>query len=118
DGGIYVADFYEQRIDHSSHYQGRIHKESGRIYRLRGIGVSPVRTAARSASEGKRFDLSKETPEQLVAHLSDSNKWFRQAARRELLIRGNKSINSDLRPLLLPDGQAGLESLWALNIES
>ena len=32
---MYVADFYEQRIDHASHYQGRIDKESGRIYRLR-----------------------------------------------------------------------------------
>ncbi|HMC10706.1 MAG TPA: PVC-type heme-binding CxxCH protein, partial [Pirellulaceae bacterium] len=32
DGAIYVADMYEQRIDHASHYQGRIHKESGRIY--------------------------------------------------------------------------------------
>jgi putative membrane-bound dehydrogenase-like protein len=36
DGALYVADFYEQRIDHASHYQGRIHRESGRIYRLRG----------------------------------------------------------------------------------
>ncbi len=36
DGALYVADFYEQRIDHASHAQGRVHRESGRIYRLRG----------------------------------------------------------------------------------
>lgn len=35
DGALYIADFYEQRIDHASHAQGRIHRESGRIYRLR-----------------------------------------------------------------------------------
>ncbi len=36
DGGVYISDFYEQRIDHASHYQGRIHRESGRIWRLKG----------------------------------------------------------------------------------
>jgi glucose/arabinose dehydrogenase len=41
DGAVYVADFYEQRIDHASHYQGRIHRESGRIYRIRGKQNSP-----------------------------------------------------------------------------
>jgi glucose/arabinose dehydrogenase len=69
DGGIYVADMYEQRIDHASHYQGRIHKESGRIYRLRAKD-----TMARSASERDRFDLTKESPQQLLEHLNDRNK--------------------------------------------
>src|SRR5690606_25509146 len=36
DGALYIADFYEQRIDHASHSQGRVHRDSGRIYRLRG----------------------------------------------------------------------------------
>src|SRR5438445_5553040 len=49
DGGIYVADMYEQRIDHASHYQGRIDKESGRIYRIRAKG-SPI--------AGPKFDLT------------------------------------------------------------
>ena len=31
DGCIYVADMYEQRIDHASHYQGRVDKDTGRI---------------------------------------------------------------------------------------
>src|SRR5205823_10298186 len=86
DGGIYVADMYEQRIDHASHYQGRIHKESGRIYRLRGAGLRPATTLARSASEGSKFDLTKEPAELLANRLPDHNKWMRQAARRELLI--------------------------------
>ncbi len=35
DGAIYVADLYEQRIDHASHYQGRVDNTNGRIYRIR-----------------------------------------------------------------------------------
>ncbi len=122
DGAIYVADFYEQRIDHASHYQGRVHKESGRIYRIaaRGAGVSPA-TLARSASEGKRFDLTGESPLQLVSHLADKNKWLRQAARRELIIRGPRPASipfasisgSMLSPTSVPDGQTGLEHFWA-----
>lgn len=109
DGGIYVADMYEQRIDHASHYQGRIHKESGRIYRIRSKN-----TLARSASEGnRRFDLSKETPGQLGPRLASPNKWFRQAARREVLVRG---IAGTLQVQSLSDGQVGLENLWAASV--
>jgi putative membrane-bound dehydrogenase-like protein len=118
DGAIYVADFYEQRIDHSSHYQGRVHKETGRIYRLRAKDS----LLTRSASEGNRFDLSKETPEQLLNHLDDKNKWFRQTARREFIIRGDTITGTLVRTLgdgtgRLPDnvGQLMLESLWAMN---
>jgi putative heme-binding domain-containing protein len=112
DGGIYVADFYEQRIDHASHYQGRVHKESGRIYRIRSKDI-----LARSASEGKRFDLTKEPPRQLLNHLTDSNKWLRQAARRELLIRSEKPAIASYR--LSADGdQIALEALWAKNADT
>ena len=62
----------------------------------------------RSISEGKRFDLTKESPQQLLAHLSDKNKWFRQAARREIMIRGGIPVT----------GEIGLEQLWALNANS
>ena len=34
DGAIYVCDFHEQRIDHASHYQGRVTPDTGRIYRI------------------------------------------------------------------------------------
>ncbi len=41
DGALYIADFYEQRIDHASHFQGRIDRDSGRIYRLRAKDAVP-----------------------------------------------------------------------------
>lgn len=110
DGGIYVADMYEQRIDHASHYQGRVHKESGRIYRIGGKD-SPVSIP--------KFDLTKESvATTLYSHLSDRNKWFRQAARRELLILGDKFAANAILPPELPNMQPILEWLWASNVAS
>lgn len=107
DGALYVADFYEQRIDHASHYQGRIHKESGRIYRLR----AKADTASRPS-----IDLTKLNPEELLGLLAHENKWLRQAAQRELLIRGESSVAEPaMQKLSSAEGQESLELLWALN---
>ncbi len=62
DGCIYVADMYEQRIDHSSHYAGRIDRESGRVYRLKR--KDQPRTAA--------FDYVKLSSEELLEVLKTS----------------------------------------------
>lgn len=113
DGGIYVADMYEQRIDHASHYQGRIHKESGRIYRIRAKSTaSALELGNRIPGEGLRFDLSKEESHQLLNHLSSNNKWFRQAARRELIIR--PLLPFPLSSVYAMESQVALEQLWAL----
>ncbi len=99
DGAIYVADMYEQRIDHSSHYAGRIDRSSGRIYALRGA-KSEEPTAVR-----------------LPASLTHPAKWHRQTALRLIGDRRDAS----LIPLLLEQlrkssGQTALESLWALHL--
>lgn len=70
DGAIYICDLYEQRIDHASHYQGRIDRERGRVWRLKRKGG----TAA------ARFDLTNESSDRLIERLNDSNRWFRQTA--------------------------------------
>ena len=107
DGALYVADFYEQRIDHASHYQGRIHKESGRIYRLR---------AKAAAATSAKIDVTKSKPEELLGLLAHENKWLRQAAQRELLIRGDSSVAEPaMQKLSSAEGQESLELLWALN---
>ena len=103
DGAIYVADFYEQRIDHASHYQGRIHKESGRIYRLRAKG---------DTRPPPKFDLRAEPIDQVALHLASDNKWLRQAAQREILFRPSKELGVMLiAPTQGP--QHVLESVWA-----
>jgi putative heme-binding domain-containing protein len=107
DGALYVADFYEQRIDHASHYQGRTHRESGRIYRLRGKNASPP----------PKIDLEKLTTAELIGTLQHENKWFRQEALRLLGDRSDASAIPMLKELIARnDGQTALEALWALHL--
>lgn len=105
DGSIYVADMYEQRIDHSSHYAGRIDRTNGRIYRL---------TAADSAAKKPVAVASKR--EDLVKALQHPARWHRQNAVRVI----GDLKDADLIPELLQQtlestDQTALESLWALN---
>jgi putative membrane-bound dehydrogenase-like protein len=107
DGALYVADFYEQRIDHASHYQGRIHRESGRVYRIAGKNASPA----------PQFDLAKRTTAELIETLKHENKWFRQEALRLLGDRRDESAVPQLQELIAKtEGQTALEGLWALNL--
>ncbi|MFM7040054.1 MAG: PVC-type heme-binding CxxCH protein [Planctomycetaceae bacterium] len=109
DGAIYVADLYEQRIDHSSHYAGRVHKSSGRIYRLTpktNAGSHPTAPAS----------LGKATSQQLVAELHEPSRTRRQTALRLLGDRHDESLIPELRKeLFAASGQTALELLWALH---
>lgn len=105
DGAVYVADFYEQRIDHASHYQGRIHRESGRIYRIR-------------AKEGRdeAVVLAGRTDEELLDALTHPNKWVRQTALQTWADRPDRQawVPKLLGRLEQAEGQAALELLWAV----
>ena len=110
-GDIYVADLYEQRIDHSSHYAGRIHRTSGRIYRL----TTPDRLAQRTTASERPFSASVLNSE-LIAALDHPSKWHRQTAIRLLGDRrASGTITQLLEELPRSTGQAALERLWALN---
>ncbi len=111
DGSLYVADFYEQRIDHASHAQGRIHRESGRIYRLRGPD-----TPGSPALPG---------PEDLggwIDRLGAPIRWQRQTAIRRVIALADDTTPSKLRKLVAagdpeaprPARDAALSSLWVL----
>ncbi|MDA1049704.1 MAG: c-type cytochrome [Planctomycetota bacterium] len=107
DGAIYVADFYEQRIDHASHHQGRVTPDTGRIYRLRAPEAEPVQP----------YDYSKLSALQLLDVLKNENKLHRQIAMRLLGDLRDSSIVPTLDKLLFEtDGQLALEYLWALNL--
>lgn len=107
DGAIYVADFYEQRIDHASHYQGRVTPESGRIYRIRAKNAQPVAVQ----------DLSQLSSEKLLGVLEHPNKWHRQQALRLLADRRDPSIvDQAVARLETASGQTALELLWAVNL--
>jgi putative heme-binding domain-containing protein len=112
DGDIYFADMYEQRIDHSSHYAGRVDKKTGRIYKLtkkgERQGVSPPSNSS--------FDYSKLSTAELIRLLDHPGKWHRQTAIRLLADRKDKASIAQLETeLATATGQSALERLWALN---
>ncbi|MFP6765263.1 MAG: dehydrogenase, partial [Planctomycetaceae bacterium] len=106
DGCIYIADLYEQRIDHSSHYAGRIDRTTGRIYRLRPSGhvTAP--------------DISYEDQPsaKLVELLDHHDKWHRQTINRILADRKDAALIPALAEKTeRAGGQHALELLWALH---
>jgi len=111
DGAIYVADFYEQRIDHASHYQGRIDRGSGRIYRF-GPAV---------ADDDRRWeaeDLDRYDTAQLVSRLVETT--VRWEADTLLRIVGDRHDAAAI-PLLESavtenTGRSSLRALWGLNL--
>lgn len=121
DGDIYIADMYEQRIDHSSHYAGRIDRTNGRIYKLthksddesgeRGGVISPVHP-----------DLKLASATDLIKLLDHPSKWYRQTAVRLLgdhnvprLSEAGFFAEQLTVELAATTGQSALERLWALN---
>lgn len=111
DGALYVADFYEQRIDHASHYQGRVDKQSGRIYR-----IAARQESARTGNDGASLNLRALSSAELLDVLAHPSRWHRQTALRLLGDRGEADLAPELlRRLERADGQQALEWLWALN---
>jgi len=106
DGCIYVADLYEQRIDHSSHYAGRIDRTNGRIYRLK----------PKELPKAKPFDYGKLKSPDLHAQLNHAGKWHRQTTQRLLADRHDeRTQGSLLEQTMKAGGQKALELLWALH---
>jgi putative membrane-bound dehydrogenase-like protein len=106
DGSIYVADLYEQRIDHASHYQGRVHRTSGRIYRIRSKEGASQPVLLHGLSD-----------QALLAKLSHSNRWVRQTALQLWADRPQREkwVPQLLDRLESADGQLALELLWTLH---
>lgn len=106
DGAVYVADMYEQRIDHSSHYAGRIDRTNGRIYRLRG-------KQRLTAAVG---DQQRMSADELIGVLQDGTRTQRQTALRVLGDRRDGSLTGPLyQRVLAATGQPAREYLWALH---
>ena len=106
DGALYVADFYEGRITHVDP-RDTWDRSNGRIYRIRPTEWKP---------RYKLPDLRTAPADELLALLSHKNRWHRWTARRVLIQRQEKALIPTLRERLAgPDGQAALESLWALH---
>ncbi len=107
DGALYVADLYESQIAHLRHFDGVIHRDSGRIYRLR----------AKDAKLAKPVDLGKLSTPDLIKQLASENRWVRQTALRLIGDRKDKSVIPLLAKMVREKSdQLALEALWALNL--
>jgi len=119
DGTLYITDMYRGIIQESqwsgpgTYLRQRIDQygldkvvRHGRIWRLTYEGM------------GRRTDtprMLQETPAQLVAHLSDSNGWWRDTAQQLLVLKQDKSVVPMLRQLARTSDQlARIHAMWTL----
>ncbi len=105
DGWIYVADWYDPQLAHTSNYQGGMDKDRGRIYRIK----------SRDRNPGTAVPGRPTTPEELVAQLEHPNRWQRETARRLIADGPQNGKQSKLlsEKLLATQGPLAVEFLWA-----
>lgn len=107
DDAIYVVDWYDQRASHLDP-RDNWDKTNGRVYR---ISYQGGRTAA-------RYDLTKESADQLVARLTGPSAFFARQAREELLFRQIDDRTAESLKSGLIDTQLAAESrlnlLWVI----
>jgi putative membrane-bound dehydrogenase-like protein len=114
DGAAYVLDFYREVIETPlslpEDIKKRLNLESrgrGRIWRITTTKEGPRR----------RPQLSKATVRELVAHLADSNSWWRLTAQRLLVERQDRAAVEPLIDLVhhSPSALARAHALWTLD---
>jgi putative membrane-bound dehydrogenase-like protein len=123
DGFVWVIDWYNYIVQHNPTPTGyktgpgnayvtpRRDKDHGRIYRIVYTGAKPY----------KPIDLSKATPQELGATLTNDNQFWRKQAQRLLVERKNKDVVPDLIKLVqntdvdeLGLNVGALHALWTL----
>lgn len=113
DGALYVADWYDYNIAHSSPknrskwYQPS--REDGRVWRVAPNTVKPI--------EPGSIDLAAKSSDELVALLDHPNNWYSRQARRLLAERRDATVVPQLLKMLEGnDQQLALQALWSLYV--
>lgn len=109
DGCLYILDWYDQYhcYQDARRDPNGIERAKGRLYRVR----------YKDSPRAPKFDLAKETDEQLIERLKSPNVYFRDAAQRLLSERNNKATNAGLQKLTLNETEtrkSRMHALWAL----
>ena len=121
DGSLQIVDMYRGIIQHriylTTYLRQQIEERGladglgmGRIYRI----VPDVKGAPKPVV----FDLTKESPSQLVSRLASPNGWFRDTAQRLLVERRDPATVSLLRALVVEESASALgrlQALWTLD---
>lgn len=113
DGALYVADWYDYNISHSSPknrsqwYQPS--RDDGRVWRVAPPDTKPIPAVS--------FDLNSKSNEELVEMLSHKNDWYARQARRIFAERRDLSIVPQLKKLLdSKDQRLALQGLWSIYV--
>jgi putative membrane-bound dehydrogenase-like protein len=111
DGAVYIADWYDYNISHSSPtnrsqwYQPS--RLDGRVWRVAPPRVKPVAAGS--------IDLAQKSSAELIELLSNANDWYARAARRLLAERRDPAVLPVLERLALEsaDQRLALQGLWS-----
>jgi putative membrane-bound dehydrogenase-like protein len=112
DGALYVADWYDYNISHSSPknrsqwYQPS--RDDGRVWRVAPADLPPI---------GAMKRIPNRSNSELVKLLSHPNDWYARQARRVFAERRDKSIVPALTKLLdSSDQRLALQGLWSIYV--
>jgi putative membrane-bound dehydrogenase-like protein len=107
DGCLYILDWYDRYHcyqDANRDPEG-IDRAKGRLYRIR----------YKNTPRAPKFDLAKESDDQLLDRLRSPNVYFRDQAQRLLNERGTPEVRAKLEKLVLNDDEprkARMHALW------
>jgi putative membrane-bound dehydrogenase-like protein len=107
DGCLYILDWYDRYhcYQDANRDPAGIDRDKGRIYRVR----------YKNSPRAPKFDLAKETDDQLVEHLHSPNIYFRETAQRLLTERATPEVKAKLEKLVLDEEaprKARMQALW------
>jgi len=109
DGCLYVLDWYDRY--HCAQDAARdpkgVDRDRGRLYRVRYQNTPPA----------GRFDLARESDDELMKRLHSPNIFFRETAQRLLCERASPALRAKLETLVLNGNvprKARMHGLWAL----
>jgi putative heme-binding domain-containing protein len=108
DGCLYVLDWYDRYHCYQDAQRDPkgIDRDRGRIYRIR----------YKNSPRAPKFDLAKESDDQLIDRLRSPNGYFRETAQRLLSERSTANVKGKLEERVLDDGEARkmrMQALWA-----
>ena len=119
DGSLYVVDFYRGIIQHRTYLTSYLRRqiESRGLDKPTGLGrIYRITSTRPDKPEAARPGMSRETPQQWVAHLRNPNAWWRETAQRLLVDRGGESARGELVAMCGENGYplAQIHALWTL----
>ena len=116
DGTLYVVDMYRGIIQHRDYITEYLRDEILKRNLQKGVGYGRIyRVMHESTRRAPQPNLSRATPAQLVAALSDPNGWRRDMAQQLLVQRRSQAAVPALRQLAATgSARAKLHALWTL----